>query len=1099
MSLNRFLAAAAFAALGADAHATLPNPGFEQPSLAGWTDGKGAALTSDRRFCGHVDAGSARSAGYVAMKNSPRALGGDYWDVPVHAGVDRGACSLVVGPGQTVLSPQFTLAARSRFVSFVATSLSADGKEGVLGKMALLGPKGEVLVQGALLALPKQWTRMRLDLGAKVSRRKVRLRLFHDGPKESRLIVDNLVQSATRPNPNPTGELAQLYGFADLHTHFFTQIGQGGRMFAGRIHSCIGHDGVKCNAPSDMSKALPTCQHHHGTSQGLPFQGPDGVSTIVPEGGHHVGGYPSFKGWPRHTSLSHQQMYVDWLKRAWAGGLRLVHMDVLSNPIMAWAYETTSVLLPGKKLPNPVSEEWNIDQQLKAARAFAKMPDVRGWLGVATTAAQAEALVREGKLAVVLGVEADDLGGFTTNQKFRADAARAGKGDGAARERIRGQLRAYLKTLHGKGVRHVFPVHVFDNVFGGAAVYDVKLDAGNYLFHGFGKNGYRFFETANAWRSGERGEGVFVREDHEIRELYNKVTEYLGIARVVELATKPEVVIPLLPLVLPILAVFPVAPLALPALTLLPAVHLLTKALLVLEQKIGVRKILKSRLDSFPPVPHKARLGIVNKHGLSAAGEVFMEESMRLGMVIDLSHMSEKATNRALDVAESCQYPLIAGHTGFRETSFGTWRNASCSGGRCLNDKGYFSSPVPNTDVGWSEETAARLGTHNPESLAAERSLSRKQVQRIRDLGGMLGMGTGNGAQPRAWAEKGQTAVAPDCDGTTKSWVQQYRYAVMTMKDAQGRMGGGIALGTDANGFVSMLGPRFGPLACTASFGDKVRGGATVVAQATAQRNGVRYGKGLDQGVRYWDKERFSGASTLEVLPPYPDGFWKFMGDLVSGAFHDLRPATTKIIEDHQAIWTGLARFFAGAGPTTHWGCATDGRGVDRDAYRYAFGFRLAADGRARPTCDCGGLRDPFSAQGCTGGDTNADSKSSWDVWNNRPQSEWWDPASGRTARVQRIVAQWKAMAGTNPPLQKSVVRDKAGRVTRDFDYNLDGLAHYGMLPDMLQDARNVGLSKAELAPLFRGADAYVAMWKRIEARSQELRGPGALACAKKK
>ena len=28
----------------------------------------------------------------------------------------------------------------------------------------------------------------------------------------------------------------------------------------------------------------------------------------------------------------------------------------------------------------------------------------------------------------------------------------------------------------------------------------------------------------------------------------------------------------------------------------------------------------------------------------------------------------------------------------------------------------------------------------------------------------------------------------------------------------------------------------------------------------------------------------------------------------------------------------------------------------------------------------------------------------------------------------------------------------------RDFDYNLDGLAHYGMLPDMLQDLKNVGL-----------------------------------------
>ena len=34
-----------------------------------------------------------------------------------------------------------------------------------------------------------------------------------------------------------------------------------------------------------------------------------------------------------------------------------------------------------------------------------------------------------------------------------------------------------------------------------------------------------------------------------------------------------------------------------------------------------------------------------------------------------------------------------------------------------------------------------------------------------------------------------------------------------------------------------------------------------------------------------------------------------------------------------------------------------------------------------------------------------------------------------------------------------------------DFDFNLDGLAHYGLLPDLIQDAKNVGLSDKELTP----------------------------------
>ena len=63
-------------------------------------------------------------------------------------------------------------------------------------------------------------------------------------------------------------------------------------------------------------------------------------------------------------------------------------------------------------------------------------------------------------------------------------------------------------------------------------------------------------------------------------------------------------------------------------------------------------------------------------------------------------------------------------------------------------------------------------------------------------------------------------------------------------------------------------------------------------------------------------------------------------------------------------------------------------------------------------------------------------------------------------------------MQGDNRPL----VRATAGAL-RDFDINLDGMAHYGMLPDFLQDLRNSGLTAEDLAPLFRSAADYVEMW----------------------
>jgi hypothetical protein len=56
-----------------------------------------------------------------------------------------------------------------------------------------------------------------------------------------------------------------------------------------------------------------------------------------------------------------------------------------------------------------------------------------------------------------------------------------------------------------------------------------------------------------------------------------------------------------------------------------------------------------------------------------------------------------------------------------------------------------------------------------------------------------------------------------------------------------------------------------------------------------------------------------------------------------------------------------------------------------------------------------------------------------------------------------------------------------AGR--RDFDLNLDGVAHNGLLPDFLQDAKNVGLTHEHLEPLFRSAEDYVRVWEKCESQ----------------
>ena len=91
--------------------------------------------------------------------------------------------------------------------------------------------------------------------------------------------------------------------------------------------------------------------------------------------------------------------------------------------------------------------------------------------------------------------------------------------------------------------------------------------------------------------------------------------------------------------------------------------------------------------------------------------------------------------------------------------------------------------------------------------------------------------------------------------------------------------------------------------------------------------------------------------------------------------------------------------------------------------------------------------------------------------------------------KIQPIWDKWSEMEGDNPPL----LRCKAGP-RRDFDINIDGMAHYGLLPDLLQDIRNAGVSIEDFAPLFRGAEDYVRMWEKCERRAQEPAsgGPGA-------
>jgi microsomal dipeptidase-like Zn-dependent dipeptidase len=79
----------------------------------------------------------------------------------------------------------------------------------------------------------------------------------------------------------------------------------------------------------------------------------------------------------------------------------------------------------------------------------------------------------------------------------------------------------------------------------------------------------------------------------------------------------------------------------------------------------------------------------------------------------------------------------------------------------------------------------------------------------------------------------------------------------------------------------------------------------------------------------------------------------------------------------------------------------------------------------------------------------------------------------GRTADSAGQVSYPFTAAATGRSMNRSVVGQKT------FDFNVEGLAHVGMLPDLIADFQAMGLRQADLDPLLNSADGYVTMWEK--------------------
>lgn len=477
------------------------------------------------------------------------------------------------------------------------------------------------------------------------------------------------------------GSNPDLIGFADYHAHMFSEYAFGQYLFHGSAYPPL-------DAPPDQQLADALGQCRHGDLRHTKT----GLSVRFIERSHGVHGDPTFADWPNHWMLLHQQMYVDWVHRAYRHGLRLMVMTITHSRTLCENFHRS----PGAPCGDDAVVAAQIDATRRMLDAIAEREG--GWMQLARSAREAAEIIRDNRLALVLGVEVDTLFGCGVE----GDARCASDSYAAA-----------LDWLYGAGVRQITPIHLVDNGFGGAAIFDDHMNV-NQLYLRDTR-----LEPDPAGCQDERVDFEFTGGSASL------VTAMLSAGRFY--------------------------------------------------------------LPHYARSPN-GRAGHCNVRGLTSAGEALIRDLMRKGVLIDLEHMSDRATERTVELAQANCADLARGRTCYPLLTSHSWPRDLKRRLRDGEDVGFLR---PGEVI----ETTTEL--QKPRSTFAA----------IRNLGGVVGVITNQG-RLYVGGDDGDSEIADACPTSSESVARALAYAVEQMG------GRGVGFGTDFNGFAGQPGPRFGTHAC---------------------------------------------------------------------------------------------------------------------------------------------------------------------------------------------------------------------------------------------------------------------------------------------
>jgi microsomal dipeptidase-like Zn-dependent dipeptidase len=227
---------------------------------------------------------------------------------------------------------------------------------------------------------------------------------------------------------------------------------------AASVQEALGHDGAVHGSwgldlnPADLLKGKPIETNRCGDFlRQLIIKAIQDVNKANSPGSD-ADGFGDFKSWPKWNDITHQSMWIDWIKRAHdLGDLDVMVALAVNNETLADA-----VRGPGD---GPDDDMASADLQIAEIKALVER---NKWMEIARSSADLRRIVYSGKLAVVLGVEVDNLGDF--NRKPNLSEA---------------DVRAEITRLRDEGVRYLFPIHVIDNPFGTTAAFNDLFNLSN--------------------------------------------------------------------------------------------------------------------------------------------------------------------------------------------------------------------------------------------------------------------------------------------------------------------------------------------------------------------------------------------------------------------------------------------------------------------------------------------------------------------------------------------------------------------------------------------------------------------------------------------